>query len=108
MRLSIYPKLRDFPPRAILPSLNCMKMLFSPTDRSEVKEVKKKLSQAGIRCEIRKIALAEGVFGIEPYPELWIEDESDILKALKLLGSQRLRQMTIIFPTQTRSANSSS
>lgn len=85
-----------------------MKMLFSPTDRSEVKQVKKKLSQAGIRCEIRKIALAEGVFGIEPYPELWIEDESDILKALKLLGSQRLRQMTIIFPTQTRSANSSS
>ena len=87
-----------------------MKMLFSPTDSSEVKQVKKKLSQAGIRCQIRKIALAEGVFGIEPYPELWIDDASDILKALKLIGSQRLRQMTIIFPTQrqTRSANSSS
>ena len=106
MRVSIYPKLRDFGPRATLPWLNSMKMLFSPTDRSEVKQVKKKLSQAGIRCEIRKIALAEGVFGIEPYPELWIEHEGDILKALKLLGSQRLRQMTIIFPTQTRSASS--
>ena len=77
-----------------------MKMLFSPTDSSEIKSVKKKLSQAGIRCQIRKIALAQGVFGIPPYPELWIEDEGDILKALKLLGSQRLRQVTVIFPTQ--------
>jgi hypothetical protein len=87
-----------------------MKMLFSPTDGSEVRLVKKKLSRAGIRCEIRKIPLTQGVFGIEPYPELWIEDESDILKALKLLGLQRLKQMTIIFPThpQARPANGSS
>jgi hypothetical protein len=80
-----------------------MKMLFSPADGSEVKEVKKKLSRAGIRCQIRKIALAQGVFGIPPYPELWIEEETDILKALKLLGSQRLRKMTVIFPTRSHS-----
>ena len=80
-----------------------MKMLFSPADGSEVKRVKKKLSQAGIRCQIRRIALAQGVFGIPPYPELWIEEETDILKALKLLGSQRLKRMTVIFPTQTQS-----
>jgi len=87
-----------------------MKMLFSPTDSSEVKLVKKKLSQAGIRCEIRKIPLAQGVFGIQPYPELWIDDEGDILKALKLLGLQRLGQMTVVFPTyrQTRPGNGSS
>ncbi len=80
-----------------------MKMLFSPADGLEVKRVKKKLSQAGIRCQIRRIALAQGVFGIPPYPELWIEEETDILKALKLLGSQRLKRMTVIFPTQTHS-----
>jgi hypothetical protein len=76
-----------------------MKMLFSPKDSSEVKLVKKKLSEAGIRCQIRKIALAQGVFGVPPYPELWIEEEGDILKALKLVGSERLRKMTVIFPT---------
>ena len=76
-----------------------MKMLFSPRDSSEVKLVKRKLSEAGIRCQIRKIPLAQGVFGVPPYPELWIEEERDILKALKLVGSHRLSQMTVIFPT---------
>ena len=86
-----------------------MKMLFSPRDSSEVKLVKKKLSQAGIRCEIRKIPLTQGVFGVQPYPELWIEDEGDILKALKLLGLERLKQMTVIFPTHhPRPVNGSS
>ena len=77
-----------------------MKMLFSPKDSSEVRLVKKKLSQAGIRCQIRRIAVAQGVFGVPSSPELWIEEEGDILKALKLVGSGRLRQMTIIFTTQ--------
>jgi len=81
-------------------SLRCMKMLFSPSDNSEVKQVKKKLSDAGIRCKLREVFLSQGAFGVPPCPELFIEDEADILKALKLVGTERLRQMTIIFPNQ--------
>ena len=77
-----------------------MKMLFPPSDGAMVKEVRKKLSAAGIRCRIKKIPLAEGLFGIPPYPELCIENERDILRALKLIGSQQLRGMTVVFPTQ--------
>jgi len=77
-----------------------MKMLFSPSDAPEVKQVKKKLSEAGIRCKVREVFLSQGAFGVPPCPELFIEDEADILKALKLVGSERLRQMTIIFPNQ--------
>jgi hypothetical protein len=76
-----------------------MKMLFSPSDGPEVKQVKKKLSDAGIRCKVREVLLSGGAFEVPPCPELCIEDEQDILKALKLVGAQRLRQMTIIFPT---------
>jgi hypothetical protein len=76
-----------------------MKLLFSPCDGSEVKQVRKKLSEAGIQCEIRNIPLGGGVFGVPPAPELLIEDERDILKALRLIGPRRLRQMTAIFPT---------
>lgn len=76
-----------------------MKMLFSPSDGSEVKQVKKKLSAAGIRCQLREVLLSAGAFGAPTCPELFIEDERDILKALRLVGSERLRQMTIIFPT---------
>jgi hypothetical protein len=77
---------------------SAMKMLFAPADRSEVKLVRKKLARAGVPCEIRKNPIAQGVFGLPPYPELWIEQEAHILKALKLLGSRRLSQMTVIFP----------
>lgn len=77
-----------------------MKMLFPPSDGAKVKEVRKKLSAAGIRCRIKKISLAEGLFGIPPYPELFIENEGDILKALKVLGTQQLCGMTVIFPTK--------
>src|SRR5882672_1386851 len=76
-----------------------MKMLFSPSDRSAVKLMRKKLAAAGIQCEIRKIPLAEGLFGMPPSPQLWITDEGDILRALKILGTGRLNQMTVIFPT---------
>jgi hypothetical protein len=76
-----------------------MKMLFSPSDGPEVKQVRKRLSAAGIRCELRQNPLAQGVFGIPPAPELLIENEEDILKALRLIGARRLRQMTVIFPT---------
>jgi hypothetical protein len=76
-----------------------MKMLFSPSDRSAVKLMRKKLAAAGIQCEIRRIPLAEGLFGTPPSPQLWITEEGDILRALKILGTRRLNQMTVIFPT---------
>jgi hypothetical protein len=74
-----------------------MKMLFSATDRGEVKMVRKKLDEAGIRCKVHRNPVAQGVFGVPSFPELWVEDESDILKALRLIGRRRLRQMTVIF-----------
>src|ERR1039458_2068012 len=74
-----------------------MKMLFSATDRGEVKLVRKKLFEAGIRCEVRQNPVAQGVFGIPSYPELWVKDDGDILRALRLLGTRRLSQMTVIF-----------
>jgi hypothetical protein len=74
-----------------------MKMLFSATDRGEVKLVRKKLFEAGIRCEVRQNPVAQGVFGIPSYPELWVNDDGDILKALRLVGTRRLGQMTVIF-----------
>jgi hypothetical protein len=77
-----------------------MKILFSSSDRGEVKQVRKKFSEAGIQCEIRKNPVAQGVFGIPAYPELWVSNSSDILKALRLLGTQRLNQMTVIFSGQ--------
>jgi hypothetical protein len=76
-----------------------MKMLFPPNDGAKVKEVRKKLSNAGIRCRVRKLPLTEGLFGIPPYPELFIENERDILRALKLIGKQQLSRMTVVFPT---------
>lgn len=77
-----------------------MKMLFPPSEGAKVREVRKKLSAAGIACRIKKIRLTEGLFGIPPYPELFIENERDILRALKLIGKQRLSGMTVIFPTR--------
>jgi len=75
-----------------------MKILFSPNDRSEITTIKKKLFDAGIECQVRNNQLAQGVFGIPPSRELWIEKADDILKALRLVGAEKLRQMTIIFP----------
>ncbi len=59
--------------------------------------VRKKLSEAGIDCKVRRNPVAHGVFGVPSVPELWVNKDSDILKALKLLGNQRLSQMTVIF-----------
>ena len=75
-----------------------MKLLFPPCDQSQVKVVCKKLSEAGIQCQIRKNPIAQGVFGIPPVPELLIENERDVMRALRLIGARRLRQMTVIFP----------
>jgi hypothetical protein len=75
-----------------------MKMLFSTNDRSELRQVRKKLFDAGIPCVVRRNPVAQGVFGLPSIPELWIKKEADILKALRLLGSRRLSQMTVILP----------
>ena len=75
-----------------------MKLLLSSLDGSEIKSLRQELSRAGIRCQLRKNYLAHGAFGLPPFPELWIKRESDILKALKRLGTRRLRGMTVIVP----------
>ncbi len=75
-----------------------MKMLFSASGESEIKQVKRKLYQAGIRCQVRHNPVAQGVFGVPSCPELWIEQDQDILRALRLLGQRRLQQMTVVFP----------
>jgi hypothetical protein len=74
-----------------------MKMLFSSSDGAEIRQVKKKLFEAGIRCEVRHNPVAQGVFGVASCPELWVNNEGDILKALRVLGTSRLRQMTAVF-----------
>jgi hypothetical protein len=74
-----------------------MKMLFSSPDRSEIKVLRQELSRAGIQCRVRHNRIAQGAFGIPPFPELWISRESDIIKALKKIGTRRLRDMTVIF-----------
>ncbi len=74
-----------------------MKMLFSTNDRSVVKEVRKKLFEAGIPCAVRNNRVAHGVFGVPSHPELWVKDDGDILKALALVGPPHLREMTVIF-----------
>ncbi len=74
-----------------------MKMLFSSSDRNQVKQARKKLFAAGIRCEVRQNPVAQGVFGVPSFPELWVNKDGDILKALRLLGTRRLKDMTVIF-----------
>lgn len=75
-----------------------MKMLFSSADPAKVRGLKRRLFKAGISCEVRRNPVAKGVFGVPACPELWIERESDILEALKLLGPERLSDMTVILP----------
>ena len=74
-----------------------MKMLFSSTDPTEIRQVRKKLSNAGIRCKLRQNPVARDIFGAPACPELWVRNDGDILKALRLLGPSRLRQMTAVF-----------
>ena len=74
-----------------------MKMLYSSSDLGEVKLVRKKLFEAGIRCEVRPNPFAQGVLGTPSDPELWVNEDGDIFKALGLLGTRRLSQMTVVF-----------
>src|SRR2546423_253127 len=55
-----------------------MKMLFPPCERSQVNQVRKKLSAAGIRCQIHHNPVAQGVFGIRPLPALLLGVEQGI------------------------------
>jgi hypothetical protein len=73
-----------------------MKMLFSSRSGSEIKSLRQELSRAGIQCRLRNNRMAQGDFGVPPLPELWIQRERDILKALRKLGSARLRGLTVI------------
>ncbi len=75
-----------------------MKILFS-ANPAEVKSVRKQLFEAGIPCRVRNNKVANGLFGIPAYPELWIKNEGDIITALKMLGPRRLKQMTVIVPS---------
>ena len=74
-----------------------MKLLFPPSEKNHVSQVRRKLSDAGIRCRVRRVKIAKGIFGIPAYPELLIDDSADLLKALRLIGKNRLRDMTIVF-----------
>ena len=76
-------------------------MLFSSTDTSEIRSLRQELSRAGIQCRLRQNRIAQGAFGIPPLPELWINRDADILKALKKVGTRRLRGMTVIFSKVT-------
>ena len=77
-----------------------MKMLFSPSDSSEARQVRKKLSQAGVSCALRKNPVSQNAFGIRVAPELFIKNERDILKAFKMLGARRLRELVVIVPAR--------
>ncbi len=74
-----------------------MKMLFSAPDCRQVAQIRKQLFEAGIQCEIRQNAVAQGVLGLQAIPELWVRHDGDILKALQLLGPRRQSQMTVLF-----------
>lgn len=58
-----------------------MKMLFFSADKSEVENVKREFSQAGIPSEIRAGA---GKRGASPDLELWIKNEQDCHRAFTL------------------------
>ena len=73
-----------------------MKLLFFPPIPRQHCRCEKKLSQAGIPCALRNKSASKDAFGIKPAPELFIKNERDIIKAFRLLGTRRLRQMTVI------------
>jgi len=70
-----------------------MKLLCSSSDGADISQVRKKLFAAGIRCQVRQDPGTPGVFGTQACSRLWVMDDGDFLKALKLSGASRLRQM---------------
>jgi hypothetical protein len=96
--LSVLPGFDPFGFQPMLGRSPLMKMLFSSRDGSEIRSLRQELSRAGIQCQLKKNKIAQGAFGIPPFPELWIKRDTDILKALRKIGTRRLRAMTVIFP----------
>jgi hypothetical protein len=61
-----------------------MKMLFFSSEREELEEVRKKIIEAGIPCEVHEGDTTDGVL---PHPcdaELWIQNDGDAYRALML------------------------
>ncbi len=61
-----------------------MKMLFFSADNSEVEQVSKEFSHAGIPCEVRSGKLLHLTTSLQPQAELWIRDDRDCHRALML------------------------
>jgi hypothetical protein len=61
-----------------------MKMLFFSADVSEVDQVSKEFSQAGIACEVRPGSLTQVTPSMPAQAELWIRNDGDCHRALML------------------------
>jgi len=62
-----------------------MKFLFSSSERTCVESFGKKAKAIGIACEIRWAANPPEQKGPAAYPELWLQNEDDLLQASALL-----------------------
>jgi len=65
-----------------------MRLLLSSSNVRLVDLVGKRLAAAGVVCEVRyrPRALGEGVVGVPPYRELWIESGHELQWALSLVA----------------------
>ena len=61
-----------------------MKLLFFSSDGSEVEEVGKEFTDAGIPCEVRNGSLLKEVSEDPSYAELWIQNDNDCHRAYML------------------------
>ena len=61
-----------------------MKLLFFSSDGSEVEEVGKEFTDAGIPCEVRNGSVLKDVAVAPAYAELWIENDKDCHRAYML------------------------
>jgi hypothetical protein len=64
--------------------MQSMKMLFFSSDDTEVQNVSREFTDAGISCEIRNTPCAEGIPPSPTHAELWIRDDRDCHRALML------------------------
>ncbi len=62
-----------------------MKMLCSASDFSLFERLVKRLLSAGIRCGVETKSPTRATSEVPDYPELWIQNESDVSKAVRLL-----------------------
>ncbi len=61
-----------------------MKMLFLASEKEKVQQVSRVFSGAGIGCEVRKQRFILGPPRPCPLSELWIQDDTDCHRALRL------------------------